>query len=238
MPRTSLRSPSATIIFHDLTSQDDWSILSLSTESTGLLNVSAKEKILAKEDTRLALIRAGRKIIVEKGYNHAGIQEILQAVGVPKGSFYHFFSNKEEFGLAIIDYDSQMHDRIVEHYLNDASLSPLNRLKRYFAFKVEEFETLQYREGCLFGNLSQEMADQNEPFRLKLQEATDRWRDQFAECIQAAQNRGEISTEYPAKVLSEFCLNSWEGALLKMKVSKSDAPLKNYIQFMFGVILK
>ncbi len=195
-------------------------------------------EVTAKEDTRLALIRVGRRIIVEKGYNHAGIQEILQAVRVPKGSFYHFFSSKEEFGLAIIDYDSQMHDRIVEKYLDDPSLSPLARLKRYFTFKVEEFETLQYREGCLFGNLSQEMADQNERFRLRLQEATDRWRNQFTECIQAAQAIGEISKERTAKALAEFCLNSWEGALLQMKVSKSDAPLQNYMQFMFGVVLK
>lgn len=194
-------------------------------------------KAAIKEDTRLALIRAGRRIIVEKGYNHAGIQEILLAVGVPKGSFYHFFSSKEEFGLAIIDYDSQLHDRIVEQYLGDTRLTPLNRIKRYFTFKLEEFETLQYREGCLFGNLSQEMADQNDRFRLRLQEAVERWRDQFADCIQAAQEAGEISTQHSAKELAEFCLNSWEGALLQMKVTKSDAPLKNYIQFMFGQIL-
>jgi TetR/AcrR family transcriptional regulator, transcriptional repressor for nem operon len=194
-------------------------------------------KVAIKEDTKLALIRAGRRIIVEKGYNHTGIQEILLAVGVPKGSFYHFFSSKEEFGLAIIDYDSQMHDRIVEQYLEDPSISSLNRLKRYFTFKLEEFETLQYREGCLFGNLSQEMADQNDLFRVRLQEATERWRNQFADCIQAAQAEGDISKKHKAKDLAEFCLNSWEGALLQMKVEKSDAPLKNYIQFMFGVIL-
>jgi TetR/AcrR family transcriptional regulator, transcriptional repressor for nem operon len=205
---------------------------------TGLLKVKISKEGETKEDTRLALIKAGRRIIVEKGYNHTGIQEILQVVGVPKGSFYHFFSSKEEFGLAIIDYDSQMHDRIVEQYLNDLNLGPLDRLKRYFTYKVEEFETLQYREGCLFGNLAQEMADQNEPFRLRLQGATDRWRHQFAECIQAAQAGGEISKERSAKELSEFCLNSWEGALLQMKLSKSDAPLKNYVQFMFGVVLK
>jgi TetR/AcrR family transcriptional regulator, transcriptional repressor for nem operon len=194
-------------------------------------------KAAIKEDTRLALIRAGRRIIVEKGYNHTGIQEILLAVGVPKGSFYHFFNSKEEFGLAIIDYDSQLHDRIVEQYLGDISLNPLNRIKRYFTFKLEEFETLEYREGCLFGNLSQEMADQNDRFRLRLQEAVERWRDQFADCIQAAQDAGEISEQHSAKELAEFCLNSWEGALLQMKVTKSDAPLKNYIQFMFGTIL-
>jgi TetR/AcrR family transcriptional regulator, transcriptional repressor for nem operon len=195
-------------------------------------------KAAVKEDTKLALIKAGRRVIVEKGYNHAGIQEILLEVGIPKGSFYHFFSSKEEFGLAIIDYDSQMHDRIVEQYLQDTSLSPLNRLKQYFTFKLEEFETLQYREGCLFGNLSQEMADQNEAFRMRLQAATDRWRDQFAECIRSAQKTGEISKQKKPQDLAEFCLNSWEGALLQMKVTKSDAPLKNYIQFMFGVILK
>jgi TetR/AcrR family transcriptional regulator, transcriptional repressor for nem operon len=203
-----------------------------------LLPMKSSAKVTLKEDTKLALIKAGRRIIVEKGYNHAGIQEILQAVGVPKGSFYHFFDSKETFGLAIIDYDSQMHDCIVEQYLNDTRLSPLNRLKRYFVYKVEEFESLQYREGCLFGNLAQEMADQNEPFRLRLQQATDRWRNQFAQCIQAAQTEGEIPLNLDTQALAEFCLNSWEGALLQMKLTKSDAPLQNYMQFMFGIILK
>lgn len=197
-----------------------------------------KKEALTKKDTKLALIRAGRQFIAEKGYNRTGIKEVLKVVGVPKGSFYHFFDSKEEFGLAIIDYDSQMHDLVVEKYLEDTDLSPLSRLKQYFTFKLEEFESLQYREGCLFGNLSQEMSDQNEQFRERLEAATQRWREQFAACIEAAQSAGEISEEQSALDLAEFCLNSWEGALLQMKVTKSDAPLKNYIQFMFGVILK
>ncbi len=208
------------------------------TNTTGLLALTTKVKAPLKEDTKLALIKAGRGIVVEKGYNHTGIQEILQAAGVPKGSFYHFFSSKEEFGLAIIDYDAQMHDRIVEQYLQDDSLSPLNRIKRYFTFKLDEFESLQYREGCLFGNLSQEMADQNERFRLRLHDATNRWRDQFAECFRAAQAVGEISKQHDAQALAEFCLNSWEGALLQMKLTKNDAPLKTFIEFMFSLVLK
>lgn len=195
-------------------------------------------KTAAKDNTRLALIRAGRHFFVEKGFNHTGIQEILQTVGIPKGSFYHFFSSKEEFGLAVIDYDAQMHEQIVDRYLHDTSLSPLNRIKQYFAVKLEEFESLQYREGCLFGNLSQEMADQNERFRLRLHEATSQWRDRFAECIREAQVVGEISATQAASDLADFCLNSWEGALLQMKVTKSDVPLKTFIQFMFGVVLK
>lgn len=192
----------------------------------------------SKETTKAALLKSGRRIIVEKGYNHTGIQEILQDVGVPKGSFYHFFSSKEEFGLAIIDYDADIHARVVEQYFGDTTLSPLNRIKKYFEDKLLEFQSLHYREGCLFGNLSQEMADQNERFRTRLQEVLTQWHDRFAQCLQEAQAAGEISAHWEAQELAEYCLNSWEGALLQMKVTKSDKPLKAFINVTFETVLK
>ena len=56
-----------------------------------------------KPDTRTALLEAGMNIMIEKGYNNTGIQEVLLAVGVPKGSFYHYFDSKEDFALKIIE---------------------------------------------------------------------------------------------------------------------------------------
>jgi TetR/AcrR family transcriptional regulator, transcriptional repressor for nem operon len=191
-----------------------------------------------KETTKTALIQAGRRIIVERGYNNTGLQEVLQAVDVPKGSFYHFFNSKEDFGLAVINFDAEVHDLIVEQYLDDAALSPLDRLKKYFEVKLKEFQSLHYREGCLFGNLGQEMADQNERFRLRLQEVTAQWRDRVAECLLQAQAAGEISTEWDARELAEYCINSWEGALLQMKITKSDKPLKAFMKVTFETVLK
>lgn len=195
-------------------------------------------KAESKETTKAALLKSGRRIIVEKGYNHTGIQEVLQDVGVPKGSFYHFFSSKEDFGLAIINYDAEIHERVVEQYLGDSTLSPLSRIRRYFDDKLKEFKSLRYREGCLFGNLSQEMADQNERFRARLQEVLTQWRDRFAQCLQEAQAAGEISAHWDAQELAEYCLNSWEGALLQMKVTKSDKPLKAFVKVTFETVLK
>jgi AcrR family transcriptional regulator len=37
------------------------------------------------------------------GYGATGLQEILHAAGVPKGSFYHHFHSKEEFTVALIE---------------------------------------------------------------------------------------------------------------------------------------
>jgi TetR/AcrR family transcriptional repressor of nem operon len=195
-------------------------------------------KIDSKESTKAALLRSGRRIIAEKGYNHTGIQEVLQDVGVPKGSFYHFFSSKEDFGLEIINHDAVLHAQVVERYLSDTTLSPLNRIQQYFADKLKEFESLQYREGCLFGNLSQEMADQNERFRSRLQDVMAQWRDRFTQCLEEAQAAGEVSSQWDTQELAEYCLNSWEGALLQMKVTKSDKPLRAFMKLTFETVLK
>jgi TetR/AcrR family transcriptional repressor of nem operon len=191
----------------------------------------------SKETTKTALLKSGRRIIVEKGYNNTGIQEVLQDVGVPKGSFYHFFKSKEDFGLAIINYDAAIHARVVEQYLSDTTLSPLSRIKSYFENKLSEYESLHYREGCLLGNLSQEMADQNERFRVRLQVVMTQWRDRVAQCVQEAQAAGEISSRWQAHDLAEYCLNSWEGALLQMKLTKTDKPLKAFMKVTFETVL-
>ncbi len=88
----------------------------------------------------------------------------MQATGVPKGSFYYYFKSKEDFGVEIIENDAREHSQFLDKYLKDETLSPLTHLRRYFEAKYEEFALLQYRDGCLLGNFSQELADQNERF--------------------------------------------------------------------------
>jgi len=191
-----------------------------------------------KDTTKMALLKTGARFFREKGYNHTGIQEVLQTTGVPKGSFYYYFKSKEDFGLEIINNDASEHNWVLDSYLNDETLTPLTRLRRYFEAKCEEFTSLQCREGCLLGNLGQELADQNERFRLRLEEIFAQWRDRYVECLQQAQDTGEIPPHLDVRVLGEFCLNSWEGALQQMKVSKSPAPLKAFITVMFDLVLK
>ncbi len=38
--------------------------------------------------------------------------------------------------------------------------------------------------------------------------------------------------------LAEFLLNSYEGALVRMKAEKSNGPLDNFLHFSFDVLLK
>lgn len=191
-----------------------------------------------KVTSKAKLVESGALLIKEKGFNNTGILEVLQTVGIPKGSFYHFFTNKEDFGLHVLRHYIYEHDTSLGVYLLDVTKSPLTRFRNYFEAACQHYERLGFRQGCLVGNLSQELADQNESFRQILEAQLGKWQQVWLDCLQEAQTVGEISVDWDISDLAQFCLNSWEGAVLRMKVSKSVAPLQTFIKLVFEQMLK
>jgi TetR/AcrR family transcriptional regulator, transcriptional repressor for nem operon len=196
------------------------------------------ERIMSKVKTKDLLLEAGKKSFLEKGYNNSGIESILQEAGVPKGSFYHYFENKEDFGLQVLDRFAECIGERQIRILSDDSVPPLDRLRNYFESVSELLRSDQCRKGCLVGNLSQEMADQSEVFRARLEEIFESWVDRYAECLKEAQDAGEVSPDLDVRELAEFWLNSWQGAILRAKTMRSVEPLRTFLTVMFGTILQ
>ena len=187
-------------------------------------------------DKRDKLIQVGKQIVVQQGFNAASLNEILKAASVPKGSFYYYFDSKEDFGLAIIEYFADSYRQKLQRILKDESIAPLTRLRNYFELGIAEMESSQCSDGCLFGNLAQELSAQNELFRDRLKQVFLDWEGFFAECLQAAFRAEEIdSQDIPA--LAQFVLSGWEGAILQAKVTKSTIPMENFIRVLFERVL-
>jgi len=191
-----------------------------------------------KQETRQALIDTGTCIILEKGFNHTGIDQVLKAVGVPKGSFYYYFKSKDDFGLSIIEHHADLLLEQLNEIFQNKSISSLQRLRNYFENGRGMIEQRACRNGCLFGNLGQEMADQNETFRLKLAEVFSKWCNVISNCIQEAQNEGDISKTMNPDRLAEFMMFSWEGAVLRAKITQTIQPIDTYLHFVFENLLK
>jgi len=193
---------------------------------------------MSKGTTKETLLEAGKRIFMAQGYNHAGIESILQAAGVPKGSFYHYFDSKEDFGLQVLNRFAEGHNAVLERYLREPGFSPLERLRRLAEAMCEWLESLQCRNGCLVGNLSLEMAEHSEAFRSRLDAIFGAWVGRYADCLQEAQDAGEIPAGLDARDLAEFWLNSWQGAVLRAKTVRSTAPLRTFLTVMFDSVLK
>lgn len=172
------------------------------------------------------------------GYNATGIDAVLKQVHVPKGSFYHYFASKEEFGLAVIDHFAERYELRLDIFFNDTGVTPLNRIRNYMEKGLARLTKNQCTKGCLIGNLGQELADHNERFRARLDEIFLSWNNRFAACLREAQEIGEFAKEQDADVIAGFILSGWEGSILRAKVKRSPQPIQDYIDTIFSTVLK
>lgn len=183
------------------------------------------------------LIEAGLELVLKQGYNATGVEKVLKHAKIPKGSFYNFFSSKEEFGLAMIDAFAGKMTDVIQDSLEDNALKPLERIRKSFEQMIDIFEKNNCSGGCLIGNLSLEMADSNDVLRQRLESALQSWSDALASVILEARQDGSIPESLDAEMLAENMILSLQGALLRAKVKKSSEPLKNFIFLYFDVFL-
>lgn len=186
---------------------------------------------------REKLIEAGLKEIHANGFAATGIQKIVDDIKVPKGSFYNYFDSKEAFGAEVSDrYSEQALARLVS-FLADADKPPLRRLKAYFDDRAASFALRGHTQGCVLGNFSAETVDHSELIRKHVAAHFSRWSEVIAACLAEAQRNGTLIGELPVGALADFILNSWEGALLRMRAERSGAPLETFKQIVFEVLL-
>ena len=183
------------------------------------------------------IIQVGLDLVLSRGFNATGVEAILKQANVPRGSFYNFFSSKEEFALAIIDKFVADRVEVLYPIFSDESLPPLERVKRSFESLISTFEGADCYKGCLIGNLGQEMADQFENVRQRLENSLQEWARAVSGLLFQAQKEKTIAPDLNTDMLAENLISSFQGALLRSKVKKSPEPLHNFIHLYFDVFL-
>jgi TetR/AcrR family transcriptional regulator, transcriptional repressor for nem operon len=194
-------------------------------------------KVLAGySETRESLLRAGMAALTEKGFSATGIDEVLRSVGVPKGSFYHYFASKDEFGSALISrYAAYFAGKLERHFQNQGRL-PLERIQDFIDDAARSMERFEFRRGCLVGNLGQEMGALSEPFRQQLNRVFVDWQQRTSRCLRAAQQAKTISRNFDCDWLAEFFWVGWEGAVLRAKLEQRADPLHSFGKGFFQLM--
>lgn len=169
-----------------------------------------------------------------QGYHGTGLQEILDAVNVPKGSFYNYFGSKEDFGADVIQHYIEPFIAQLTAYLDDSGADALGAIRRYFDELIVELEKNEFKGGCLLGNLMGEIGDTSEVCQESLQFAVKRYRDVLQLGLIKAQQQGTVRLDKSAEEMADLLVNTWQGALLRMKIEKSSAPIKQCCQDLLG----
>src|SRR5882762_289879 len=110
--------------------------------------------VMSRISNRDKIVANGLKVVLERGYVGASVRDIVQAAGVPQGSFTNHFVSKEAFGLEVVDlYYASFNAEIAVTLRNDA-LPPLKRLRLWFQDTLDSLKQDDMRRGCLYGNMS------------------------------------------------------------------------------------
>ncbi len=190
-----------------------------------------------KNITKEKLIHAGAKAMLAKSYHAVGIQEILTAVDVPKGSFYHYFESKEDFGVAIIEYYGEQLANSIREKLVNPHYSPRQRMSDYYLAIRNYYAVNGCGQGCLVAKLATEVGNLSPRMRVALKKEFDKWSSLFAACIKEGQLLGEITSDRDPDSLAEFLYTSWEGALIRMQVNHDLTSIDNFINYAFDKII-
>jgi TetR/AcrR family transcriptional regulator, transcriptional repressor for nem operon len=185
-----------------------------------------------ESSTRERLIATGLPLLLERGYNGLGLQALLSAAGVPKGSFYHHFHDKEDFALQVVDaYMREVHAGL-DASLGDPSVIPLDRVRRFFATTQQGYREQGYM-GCLLGGLGQELSGVSDTFRRKIEECFTEIATRLAVCLEEARERGDLPAASDPQRLADLLVDCWEGAALRSRLQRDLAPLDAMLEFYF-----
>lgn len=192
---------------------------------------------MTAKSTRDHLIDVGVGLMHQKGFNATGLSDILKAADVPKGSFYHHFSSKEDYAAASLERYGMRERAHAAAVLGDTASPPLKRLRSYFGDLVKIYGQKGAIPGCMLGRFSLEIAEESPQLRKRVSTSFRHWQHTIAKVLEQAVAEKELPAGADSESLAGFLLNSWEGALLRAQSEKSDTPLEIFLHYAFEVLL-
>lgn len=186
------------------------------------MNLKTKERILS----------AAEPLIREKSFHSVGLQEILSAAGVPKGSFYHLFESKEQFGVELLQYYFAEHTARLSSHFEDPDEKALQKFIDFWSFQIEWFVSGGCRQCCLLVKLGLEVTSFSEAMREVMAEALASWRRLYAEVVRGGQADGSIRLGIDPETAAAVIQDIWQGAQQRSVVERNAEALQGASSFL------
>jgi TetR/AcrR family transcriptional repressor of nem operon len=198
-------------------------------------NEIARRCTMGRPSVRQQLVEASLDVFQKTGFNGTSVQDLTDAAGVPKGSFYNHFKSKEELALEALKLYI---DQNGLGTLLDRKIAPIERLRRHFQNNWRSMRDRNYTAGCFLGAMSSEMGDTHEAAREAFAAVFKAWSSAIAKTIREAQESGTIRNQDDPQSIARFVLNAWQGTVIRMKVTKTEEPYKDFRHAVFDIVLK
>ena len=193
---------------------------------------------VGKPTNRDKLLARGLRVVHQRGLAGASVRDIVQAAGVPQGSFSNHFASKEAFGVEILDLYFGFTRKVLAATLDNTELKPLKRLEAYIDANKAFLDQWGVENGCLYGTYAAEITGHDEPIRRRLVEIFNVLQDSLTACLRAAVTAGDLPKDFKCNEVGEFILSALQGAILLSKGKRDTSPIAKFKRVLFANILR
>jgi TetR/AcrR family transcriptional repressor of nem operon len=176
------------------------------------------------KSARQTILETAQSIVGAKGFSAVGLNEILQAADVPKGSFYHYFHSKDAFGVVLLDTYFDHYVQGMAQLFDAPGLSQHAKLMRYWQCWIDNQTGCTDAGKCLAVKLGAEVSDLSEPMRLALDRGTSRTIALLADAIGRGVEDGSLTVTQAPQSLARSLYALWLGTSVMSKITRTSAP--------------
>ena len=179
------------------------------------------------EATRQHILNTSFKLLLHKGFVGVGLQEILTTCGVPKGSFYYYFSSKEAFGCALLQQYLADYKVKIDQLILQEERSAYARLVALWQAWIDDpcHNEGGWAENCLIVKLAAEVSDLSEDMRQILNFGVSKLTERIANLLSDGQQDGSIPQHIEPEKMAQTMYQLWLGAALLAKLAQNKQPL-------------
>ena len=176
------------------------------------------------KSAKQTILDTAQRLVGRKGFSAVGLNEILQAAQVPKGSFYHYFTSKDAFGVVLLDHYFDHYVHGMQQLFDQPGLTLHAKLMRYWQSWINNQTGCTDAGKCLAVKLGAEVSDLSEPMRLALQRGTARTIGLLAEAFQQGVDDGSVIITQHPESLAQRLYALWLGTSVMSKITRTAAP--------------
>jgi len=183
-----------------------------------------------------AIISKGIELIRKNGYYGTGVQQVLKACHIPKGSFYHYFGSKKEFALQAIEKyaaDTIQNLRVIHE---DEHSGAQEKLRRFFTDQLNFYRAQNYEMTCLMSIISFEVASVDADLSEKIRQKFDELKRLVANIVKQGQQEGEINPDLSPEKVAGYLIDGFNGALITMKYEQSSRGIEQFLDVNLSLL--
>ncbi len=164
-----------------------------------------------------------------KGYEATSIQDLVDSMGIHRGSLYAAFGDKQGLFLKVLD---RYREVVVRKLLDilDSEASGKAAIQRFFSTVVEHVMTGGPLRGCLVTNSAVERGLSDPDTARKVSLCVKQLEDGFHETLLRAQMAGEIDRQHDLRALARYLTCSLQGLLVIGKIRSDRAALEDVVR--------